>query len=70
MDSNNKGGFTINFGSGARRGTSKSFKDAYADFKRKVILRDSNRKGKNPVFVLLIALAIIACPVLPDTACA
>ncbi|ETA79772.1 hypothetical protein [Youngiibacter fragilis] len=59
MDSNNKGGFTINFGSGARRGTSKSFKDAYADFKRKVILRDSNRKGKNPVFVLLIALAIM-----------
>lgn len=59
MDSNNKGGFTINFGSGARRGTSKSFKDAYADFKRKLILRDSNRNGKNPVFVLLIALAIM-----------
>lgn len=59
MDSNNKGGFTVNFGSGARRGTSKSFKDAYADFKRKVILRDSNRNGKNPIFILLIALAIM-----------
>ena len=59
MDSNNKGGFTVNFGSDARRGTSKSFKDAYADFKRKVILRDSNRNGKNPIFILLIALAIM-----------
>lgn len=59
MDSNNKGGFTINFGSGAKRGTSKSFKDSYADFKRKVILRDSNRRGKNPVLILLLAIAIM-----------
>lgn len=59
MDSNNKGGFTINFGSGAKRGTSKSFKDSYSDFKKKVILRDSNRRGKNPVLILLIAAAIM-----------
>lgn len=59
MDSNNNGGFTINFGSGAKRGTSKSFKDSYSDFKKKVILRDSNRRGKNPVLILLIAAAIM-----------
>jgi hypothetical protein len=61
MDSgnNNKGGFTINFGPGTRRGTSKGFKDAYADLKRKIIIRDSNRKGKNSLFILLAALVIM-----------
>ena len=61
MDSgnNNKGGFTINFGPGTRRGTSKGFKDAYSDLKRKIIIRDSNRKGKNPFFILLAALVIM-----------
>lgn len=60
MDSNNKGGFTINFGKGAGRGSSKSFRDAFADFKKNVILRDSNRKGKNPILILIISLAIMS----------
>ncbi|MBW8381713.1 MAG: hypothetical protein K0M69_04185, partial [Youngiibacter sp.] len=42
-----------------RRGTSKGFKDAYSDLKRKIIIRDSNRKGKNPFFILLAALVIM-----------
>lgn len=60
MDSNNKGSFNINFGTGARRGSSKSFKDAFADIKRRILVRDSNRKGSNPLFILLAAIIIMS----------
>jgi len=71
MDSgnNNKGGFTINFGPGTRRGTSKGFKDAYSDLKRKIIIRDSNRKGKNPFFILLVCTCNNVRTILSDAAC-
>lgn len=60
MDSNNKGNFNINFGTGARRGSSKRFKDAFADIKRRILVRDSNRKGSNPLFILLAAIIIMS----------
>ncbi|WP_422486036.1 hypothetical protein [Gudongella sp. DL1XJH-153] len=60
---NNKGfKFNFDFGKGQQKdmkGQSGSFKEAFAELKRKIKDRDSNRKGKNPFLVVFLALVIM-----------
>ncbi len=65
FNQNNHKGFKINFdfGKGKKKegmhGQSGGFKETIADFKQEIKNRDSNRKGKNPLVIILAALVIM-----------
>ena len=54
--------FNFDFGKGQQqdmKGQSQSFKESFAELKRKIKDRDSNRKGKNPLLIIFAALVIM-----------
>ncbi len=64
FNQNNYKGFKFNFdfGKGQQqdmKGQSQSFKESFAELKRKIKDRDSNRKGKNPLLIIFAALVIM-----------
>ncbi|MDY0236470.1 MAG: hypothetical protein RBR71_10595 [Gudongella sp.] len=60
---NNFKDFKFGFRKGAKKGTtqgsSRGFKDSFAGFKQNIKAKDSNRKGKNPFIIILVALLIM-----------